>query len=73
MNEIDEIIQAYGYSPIESKNPTMRSYINETSTRVNHYFSSGTVQIQTVVITPTFPRGGRILKNTTTEELEEYL
>ncbi len=73
MNDIEEIIMTYGYKPIESNNDKMRSYVNEEGVRVNYYFTSGTVQIQTKVKTPTFPNGGYIIRNATTEQIEEIL
>lgn len=68
MTEIEQLISAYGYEPIESKNPYMRSYANEEK-RINYYFTSGTVTVQR------FDRiGGCIsIKNATAETVEDYL
>lgn len=69
MNEIEELLSALGYNPIESKNPYMKSWSN-TLKRVNYFFKSGKFQVQRydVAYGP-----GKILENPTAEELEMYL
>ncbi len=45
--EIEELLKAYGWFPIKSKNPLMKSFMKEeTSMRLNFYFTTGSMQIQ---------------------------
>ena len=68
MTEHEQLISAYGYEPVESKNPVMRSYSNEDK-RINYYFTSGTITIQQ------YDRTKKIvsLKSPSLEELEDHL
>ena len=45
--QFQSLAEAYGYLSIESKNPLMWSYRNESQTvRINYYFTTGTLTIQ---------------------------
>lgn len=44
-NFAEEILKVFGWESIPSKNKYMKSYIKEDS-RLNHYFTRGTVTIQ---------------------------
>ncbi len=46
-NEITGLIGAYGWEEIPSRNPYMYSYKNNDGDRMNFYYTTGTLTIQT--------------------------
>lgn len=67
-SEVEQLIETYGYQPIESKNEYMRSYANDEK-RINYYYTSGTVTFQR------FDRKGGCIsvKNATLDQIETHL
>lgn len=41
-----ELLQAFGWVSIESRNPVMYSFSNDDGKRLNWYFTTGTITIQ---------------------------
>ena len=69
IKQYHELLLVHDYYPLVVKNQYMKSYSNDKQ-RVNIYFTTGTIQIQTT-------EGGykqqTIIRNPTEEELETYL
>lgn len=67
--QIKNIILKHGWVEVESKNQYMLSFVlsNDSKTRINYYFTSGTVTLQS----PTTPIV--VMKEVAPEEMEEAL
>lgn len=68
-NQIKELAtQGYGWEFVENnKNPYMDSYINLDGDRINYYFTSGTVTLQTP------DRKMTTIRNATLNDVEKLL
>lgn len=68
MTEIEQLLAAYGYEEIESKNGYMRSY-SDGESRANYYYTSGTITFQR------FDRKGGVvsIRSATPEGVEDHL
>lgn len=66
---IKDIILKHGWVEVESKNKYMFSFVlpNDSNTRINYYFTSGTVTLQS----PNNPIV--VMKEVTPEEMEQAL